>query len=76
MDEVLTVVEMKSRYPGQWVLVEDPVTGESLEVLSGRVLFYSPNRDEIYRKAIELRPRHSACLYFGDVVPEGMEVIL
>ena len=76
MDEILTVTEMESRYPGEWVLVEDPVTDELLEVLSGKVLCHSLDRDDVYRKAIELRPRHSACLFFGDVLPEGMEAIL
>jgi hypothetical protein len=76
MDEVLTIAEMKSRYPSEWVLVEDPVTDDSLEVLSGKVLCHSPDRDVFDRKVMELRPRHSAFLYFGDVVPNGMEAIL
>ena len=75
MDEILTISEIESRYPGEWVLVEDPETDEALEVLSGKVLCHSPNRDEVDRKAMELRPRDFAFLFFGDI-PDDLEVIL
>ena len=52
MDEILTVGEMESRFVAEWLLVEEPQTDEALEVRSGKVLFHSKDRDEVYRKAV------------------------
>jgi len=75
MGDVLSAAEIKSRYDSEWVLVENPELAGDLEVVSGRVLWHSKDRDEVYQKAVELRPRHSALLYTG-VIPEGTAVVL
>ena len=75
MSEVLTIEEIKSRYDSEWILVENPKLDEHLNVLSGRVLSHSKDRDEVYQKAVELRPKHSAVLYTGRI-PEGTVVVL
>jgi hypothetical protein len=74
-DEILTKVEIETRYPSEWVLVGDPESDENLEIVRGRVLFHSPDRDEMYRKAIELRPKLAATLFTG-APPEDEEFIL
>ncbi len=66
LGEVLTLDEMKARYAPDWALIVDLEVDESLEILSGRVVFRSPSRDEVYRKAIELRPAYFACRYLGE----------
>ncbi len=71
MNETLTFDEIKSRYAPDWVLIGDLDTDETLEILAGRVLFHSPDRDAVYRKATELRPGRFACRYLGEV-PEDM----
>ena len=65
MDEVLTMDELKARYPDEHLLLVDHVTNESGHVVAGRVLCHSKDRDELYRQALELnpRPRHSAFVY-------------
>lgn len=73
--EVISMAEIQARFESEWVLLEDPESDESLEVKSGKLLWHSNDRDEVYRKAIELRPKHSAILYTGKL-PEGMEIIL
>ncbi len=55
--------------------VEDPEVTPQLEVIGGKVLFHSKDRDEVYKKAIELRPKHSAYLYAGRVAKD-MFIIL
>ena len=75
MNEVLTVQEIETRYVSEWVLVEDPEVTPQLEVIGGKVLFHSKDRDEVYKKAIELRPKHSAYLYTGRVA-EDMVIML
>jgi hypothetical protein len=71
----MSVQEIHARFESEWVLVEDPETTELLEVTGGRVLWHSKDRDEVYRKARELRPKSSAILYTGSL-PEGVAVIL
>ena len=75
MAKTLTIDEIKSRYDGEWVLIGDPVTDESLSVLSGVVLSHSKARDEVYRKARELKPAHSAILFFGHL-PKDAAIVL
>jgi len=75
MAEVLSLMEIRTRYKSEWILVEDPETTESLEVQSGKVLWHSKDRDEVYRKAREIRPKHSAILYTGSL-PEETVVVL
>ena len=36
-DKVMTFAEIESQFESEWVLVENPQTNETLEVLSGRV---------------------------------------
>ncbi len=75
MNEVLTVQEIEDRYEAEWILVEDPEVTPQMEVKSGKVLYHSKDRDEVYKKAIELRPKHSAYLYTGRTA-ENMVIML
>ena len=75
MDEVLTVSQIERRFDSEWVLVEDPQTNQSLEVQAGKVLWHSKDRDEVYRKAVELRPTRFAMLYTGRM-PKDTAIVL
>lgn len=71
----MTIKEMESRFVGEWILVENPLTNEALEVLSGNVLHHSRDRDEVYRRAVALRPKRSAILYTGEI-PADTAIVL
>ena len=75
MADMLSVAEIQEQFASQWVLLDEPQTSETLEVQAGRVLFHSQDRDEVYRKAIELRPRRFAVLFTG-TMPENTAVVL
>lgn len=75
MNKVLTIKQIKLRFRSEWVLLKDPEVDEHLEVVHGNVVFHSKDRDEVDRKAIELRLKHSAFLYTGKM-PENTEIIL
>ena len=75
MDNIMTVEEMKTQFESEWVLVENPQTNDALEVLKGKILHHSKDRDEVYRKAVALRPKRSAIVYTGEI-PEDMEIAL
>jgi hypothetical protein len=71
----VTIAEIQAQYGSEWILVEDPETNEALEVERGLVRYHSKDRDEVYRKAVELRPRRFAMLFTGQM-PEGTAIVL
>lgn len=75
MESILTVKEIEAQFPAEWVLVENPTTNEVMEVEKGKVLHHSKDRDEVYRKAVELRPKHFAMLYTGTISKDAAIVL-
>lgn len=75
MDEVLTLAQIEARFQSEWVLIEEPRTDETLEVQSGRVLWHSKDREEVYRKVVEMHPKRFAMLYTGKM-PEDTAIVL
>ena len=75
MSEILTISQIHSQFESEWVLVEDPTTNDALEVQSGKVRFHSKDRDEVYRQAVELRPKRFAMLYTG-TIPKDVAIVL
>jgi hypothetical protein len=75
MNDVLTIGEMESQFHSEWILVGDPETDDSLHVQSGRVIYHSKDRDEVYRKAIALKPKRFAMLYTG-TLPKDTAIVL
>jgi hypothetical protein len=75
MENVLTITQIEAQFDSEWILVGDPRTNEALEVQSGTVLWHSKDREEVYRKAVELHPKRSAMLYTGKM-PKDTAVVL
>jgi hypothetical protein len=75
MNQVMTLAEMEAQFHAEWVLVEDPETDAALHVRTGKVRWHGKDRDEVYRKAVELRPRRFAVLYTGRM-PEDTAIVL
>lgn len=71
----MTMKEIELSFDSEWVLVGDPVTDEGHNVLRGEVLHHSRDRDEVYRKGLELRPERVAILYLGRP-PEGTAIVV
>ncbi len=71
----MTIIEIESQFDSEWILVDEPETNEQLEVLKGKVIHHSKDRDEVYRKAVALRPKRCAILYTGEI-PEDAVVVL
>jgi hypothetical protein len=75
MDAVLTIAQIETQFDAEWILVENPETTPSLEVQSGKVLWHSKDRDEVYAKAIALAPKRFAILYTA-LIPEDTAIVL
>lgn len=75
MSQTMTAAKIHKKFKNEWVLVENPETTKNHEVKKGKVLYHSKDRDEVYRKAIELHPPSIAILYTGEI-PKGTVVVL
>jgi hypothetical protein len=75
MEKTLTIEEIEALFPSEWVLIGDPQTDESQHLLAGRVLFHSPERAEVDRKLLELRPPRFAFRYLG-ALPKDVAFVL
>ena len=75
MKEVLSLPEIKQRYDGEWVLIADPETNDDFSIKEGVVLWHSKDRDEVYRKARELHPNHSAILCIAKLADDVAVVL-
>jgi hypothetical protein len=58
---------------GCWL--KNPRTDERLNILGGKLLHHSKDRDEVYRKAVALRPKRSAVVYTGEILEETAVVL-
>ena len=75
MATMMTLQEIQDRFAAEWVLLVDPQTSEALEVQAGHVVWHSKDRDEVYGRAVKLRPRRFALLFTGQM-PEGTAIVL
>lgn len=75
MNETLTRSEIETRFDSEWILIADPEVDEHLNVTRGKVLAHSHDRDEVYRRALDLRPKHSAFLYTGEI-PDDVVIVI
>ena len=75
--ETLSLEQIKTMYPDQWILIGNPVLSEpeiNASILSqfikGFVLFASKDKRELGYKAAELRKNieTTACIYTGEIV--------
>ena len=71
--EILTLAEIKQRYPQQWVLIAYTEEDEYLNVIQGEVLAYSPDRDDIYDYLPNRNGKAVAIEYTGPI-PETIGI--
>ena len=74
-DKALTFDQMRKKYRSEWLLIGNPETNDLLEIVRGKVLLHSKDRDEIYRKAASLHPRRFATLYTGFIEKDAAIVL-
>jgi hypothetical protein len=75
MNDILSFSEIKEQFVSEWVLVGNPETDEELNIKKGKILWHSKDRDEVYRKAREIHPTHSAIIFTGKL-PDNVAIIL
>ena len=76
MDEVLTMEEIEARFPEEWILIDQPETDRYHRVLRGRVVCHGKDRDEVYRKALDLPIPRNIAFHCTKKPTPGMAYIL
>ncbi|MEG3859727.1 hypothetical protein [Microcoleus sp. herbarium12] len=72
---ILTLEEIFSLYPDEWVLIAYTELDEDLSVIRGRVLAHSPERDLLYNNALSRKGKSVAIEYTGPI-PENLVAML
>lgn len=68
--------EICKAYQDKWVLLEDVCIDEdNMNILEGAVLYHHPNKEQVYKKALELKPKKFAVEYTGHL-PEDLVFML
>ena len=75
MNEVLSIQEVYKRFPNEWVVLDQPKTTEAQEILEGRVVAHSPDREEVHECLKKQGGLDSCSLAFyaqGDIGDDGV----
>jgi hypothetical protein len=66
----MTLVEIRQRYPDEWVLIEFAELDEELRVVEGEVIAHSSSKEEIYKKLLALENEQIAIEFTGEMPEE------
>lgn len=71
----LPIARIMSEFDSEWVVLANARFDRNGQLTDGKLVWHSKDRDEVYRKALELRPRRAAFLYTGRM-PKNTAIIL
>ena len=72
----MTIEEIRSRYPREWVLIADTESDEDWNVIRGEVLVHSPDRDFVDKSLADLNHITSIAIEYTGPLPEDYAVLL
>jgi hypothetical protein len=75
VEKLMTVAQIEKKYKSEWVLLSDPELDKNNQIVRGKVVYHSKDRDKVYQKAGELKPKFFATLYTGKL-RKDMAIIL
>jgi len=75
MGQRLQYAEIVELYPDEFVLLANAEKDERMRIASGELLWHSNSQQEVYDKALELRPSDSAFLFTGKLTRDVIVVV-
>jgi hypothetical protein len=75
MSKIMTFEEIKQKYAEEWVLIAYTKTDDDLQILEGKVVSHSTNKEDIYQ-ALESTPEQPLAIEYMGEVPEDIAFIL
>lgn len=67
--------EIIEQFKDEWVLIDVKEVDEDLKLREGDVIAHSKDKEEIYRRLLEIRPKNFSIEYTGKI-PEELAVVL
>lgn len=67
--------EITNTFKDEWVLVEVKEVDENFNLIDGIVIAHSKDKEEIYKKLLEIKPQSFSIEYTGQI-PEDLAVVL
>jgi hypothetical protein len=67
--------DIKTTFKDQWVLIEVEKVDETFNVVEGEVLAHSKDKNEVYQKLLQVRPKEFSIEYTGDI-PEDLGIVM
>lgn len=74
-EEILTIAEIRDRYPSEWVLIADPESDDQWNALRGQILAHSPEREEIDKALSGFKQIQSISIEYTGPIPSDYVVI-
>ncbi|MGH9754017.1 MAG: hypothetical protein ACREA2_14665 [Blastocatellia bacterium] len=69
--KILTMEEIKQKYPNRWVLIEYSELDDDLNIVRGEVVETASTKDEIYQKLLKADVKRFAIEYTGELPVEN-----
>ena len=67
--------EIVKSFKDEWVLIDVKEVDEDFNLNEGGVIAHAKDKEQIYRKLLELRPKNFSIEYTGKI-PEDLAVVL
>lgn len=67
--------EIVKSFKDEWVLIDVKEVNEDFNLKEGDVIAHAKDKEQIYRKLLELRPKNFSIEYTGKI-PEDLAVVL
>ncbi|WP_107667401.1 hypothetical protein [Cyanothece sp. BG0011] len=74
--QVMTIDEIRATYPNQWVIIADTESDEDFNVIKGKVLAHSSERDKIDQALMDYAQMPSLAIEYTGSIPEDYAVML
>jgi hypothetical protein len=75
IQEILSIEQIRQRYPCEWVLIADTASDDQLNIIQGQVLAHSPLRDEIDKALITFKNVKSISIEYTGPIPNDYAVL-
>lgn len=66
---------IKKSFKNEWVLIEVKKVDINFNLIEGKVLAHSKDKDEIYKRLLEIKPAKFMLEYTGKI-PENLAIVL
>lgn len=71
----MTLTEIEQHYHDEWVLIEFTELDDDLNIIDGKVVAHSPNKEDVEEKMMQMKGRNFSLRYVGEF-PDDYAIVL